>query len=306
MKVNIRLSELFQKAMSRSMTVEMMEVLAKNILKDYDLHDRYGFPKNLPISSVDAANQIIRDMKEHNRILHLASILIDVHMNGWMGRQYPIPFLSEILREIQDSGFIYDREYKMFVEDSTIRKTTNWGVLVDGNEYNFTFLRLDVIDNTRLVRRYSHEIIDATYNDLRGVVQKCIDKRNGRFWSWEGDGGLVAFYFSKKYTLAVLGAMDIIHELFLYNLLNCRLEKPLGIRIAVHSGLTVFNRNTKEITNDVIKRTEEIESKYTRPNSVTISNEVYLALDPNLQSLMKTITAEDKKLLHYYELRWDN
>jgi hypothetical protein len=48
------------------------------------------------------------------------------------------------------------------------------------------------------VRKYPADVIEKTYEDLRLMVEGAIDKRNGRIWSWEGDGGLVAFFFSHK------------------------------------------------------------------------------------------------------------
>lgn len=106
------------------------------------------------------------------------------------------------------------------------------------------------------------------------------EKRNGRIWNWEGDGGLAAFYFSQKNNSAVLSAMEIIHELFIYNMVGCRMDERLKVRIAVHSGPCQYRHNFEDISSDTIKKIVEIEFKYTKPDSVTFSSSVYLTLLP--------------------------
>ena len=48
-----------------------------------------------------------------------------------------IPYLREIIRELYDHGFIYDHVNKIFVEDPSVRKTRNWGVLRNDEEYAY-------------------------------------------------------------------------------------------------------------------------------------------------------------------------
>ena len=296
------------KSLTESMDVETMTILAKKIMPHYNLHTRTGFPITIPIPNREAARQIVTDIGENNLFPQFVNLLIEIHYYGLMGRKYPVAYLRELVNGIHDQGFVYDAENRMFVEDSRFRKTRNWGVLREGEEYVFTFLRLDIVGSSSLVRQYSNEVIQATYTDLRAIVQKAIDLRNARIWNWEGDSGIVAFHFLNKNLLATLSAMEILHELFIYNQISCRLQKPLLIRMAIHNGFCEYTDNTEELMkNETIKKAIEIESNYTNPNTVTISNVVYPMLDPIiLGSQLQPIRVDHKTVYYNYELRWEN
>ena len=47
MKVPARLSTLFVSAVSQSMSVDLMEKVARTVIPDYDVHERSGFPSNI-------------------------------------------------------------------------------------------------------------------------------------------------------------------------------------------------------------------------------------------------------------------
>jgi len=305
MRINVRLRDLLVQALVESMSVDMMVMLAQRFIPYYNLQERTGFPENMSVPKRDAARQIVNDIRDSRLVLQFAGLLVVMHTEGLMGRKYVISHMREILAEIHGAGFIFNREFGTFVEDSRIRRTRNWGTLVEGQEYVFSFMSLDIVGNTGLVREYPEETIRATYGDLRGIVQRSIEKREGRLWNWEGDGGLVAFYFAKKFNAALLSAIDILHDLFLYNRLECRFKSPLGVRLAVHGGPCEFRHNTEDILSDTINRTLEIEAVHTGPNTVTVSNVVYLALDPLLQEMLVPVTPAEPDILHTYELRWE-
>jgi class 3 adenylate cyclase len=283
-----------------------MKHFANRLLNNYDIYERTCFPHNIAIPNKTAAKQIVKDIRDSGLFLQFVDMLIDIGSTGLMGRKYRVPHLREIVAEINKSGFVYDEEFKMFVEDSRLRKTKNWGVLREGEEYIFTFLRVDTVGNTDLVRKYPDDLIQLTYSDLRIIVQNVVEKRKGRIWSWEGDGGIGAFYFSHKNNSAALSAMAIIHELFIYNKLRCRLGEPLRVRMAVHSGPCEFTFNTEDIKGDIIKSLNEIESKFTKPNSVTFSSNVYNMLDHILQGQLEIIEAAKNPSFYRYEIKWED
>jgi class 3 adenylate cyclase len=225
---------------------------------------------------------------------------------GLAGRTYVIPHLRELVRGVENLGFNYDQESRMFVEDPRVRKTPNWGVLREGEPYVFTFLRIDVVGNSVLVRRFPRQRVEQAFADLAAVVSRCVERHNGRVWSWEGDGGLAAFFFSNKNTLATLAAVSMIHELFLYNRLTPRLEVPIEVRIAVHNGVAEYTGNVEKIRkSETIKRTIQIEGKYTRPGSVTVSNTVYTTLEPRVANQLIPVPGADAAGFYNYQLRWE-
>lgn len=306
MKVKPRLLNLTVHALAESMGVKVMETLAKKLLPGYDLYERTGFPENIPIPNLDAARQILIDMNQHEIVPHLINLLIKIQSEGLMGRKYRISRISEIIREIKEHGLIYDGINKIFVENPRIRRTRNWGTLRESEEYIFAFLRLDIVKSSELVRKYSAELIQKTYSDLKDIVDIAIERRNGRVWSWEGDGGLIAFYFSYKNLLAVVSAMEIIHEIFIYNQLFRKIAEPLAIRVAVHNSRCEYSDNEEEIKkNEAIKKVIAIESKFTKPNSLTVSHTVYEALDSVLADQFKLGEKGYGAKYYYYKLEWE-
>jgi class 3 adenylate cyclase/ribosomal protein S19 len=296
------------KALTESMNVETMTILAQKLIPDYSLHERTGYPERIPIPNKEAARQIVTDIRDNNIFPQFVNLLIEIHYYGLMGRRYPVAYLRDLVNGLHDFGFIYDTENRMFVEDSRMRKSRNWGVLREGEEYVFTFLRLDIVGSSVLVRTNKNEVLQSTYAHLRDIVLKAIDARNGRIWIWEGDSGLVAFHFLNKNLLATLSAMEIMHELFIYNQTRCKLDKPLLVRIAIHMGPLEYTNNEEEMKkSETIKKTVDIEANYTKPNTVTVSNLVYPLLDPIiLGNQLQPIRVDDKTTYYSYELRWES
>lgn len=289
MRVSGWLTHLVTRTLAESMDVRSMVHLARRFIRNYDLYERTGFSPTMSIPNKDAAKQIVSDIRDSELMLDFVTLLINIHEKGLGGRKYRIPHLNEILGEIGKSGLIYDKESNMFFEDPRVMQSMNWGVLRESEEYIFTFLRIDIVGNSSLVRQNPAELIQGTYGDLRSIVQAAIISRNGRIWSWEGDGGLIAFYFSNKNLSAVLSAMEILHEVFIYNLTRCSLNKPLRIRLAVHGGICQFRHNFEDIKSDTIGKILHMESSCTRPDSLSISSAVYQMLNRALTEQMEEI-----------------
>ena len=287
MRVPARLATLFVSALSQSMPVELMQKVARKVIPDYDVKGRSGFPESIPIPRVDAARQILRDFIQENFFLKLIESLLDVQQNGEMGREIRIPLLARIIAEIEDQGYMFSQQKGVFVEatKSGRARTMGWGTLREGRSYELALLRVDTVGNSDLVRRYPRGLIDSTYTAVRELVTRLVEKRDGRIWSWEGDGGLAAFYFIDKTIQATLCGMEIIHELFLFNLLGSGLPEALSARLAVHAGPCKFLASAKEAAGDTIRRVEVLESRYTKPDSLTVSPGVFTDLGSKLSPL---------------------
>ena len=304
MQIPSSLVSLTSRAVSESMDTNVMTHIAKDIIDGYDLFQRTGFRESMVVPQKDAANQIVRDMAKSGKFFYFISLLIQMHTAGYKGRIYPIKYLKDIVKMInEECGFIYDMENNLFVEDPAVRRTRNWGAFLEGHDYILSFLRLDIVGNSQLVRKYPDNLIQATYADLRKIVDRAVDKRNGRIWNWEGDGGLIAFYFANKSHLATLSGMEIINELFVYNAMHCRLGEPVKIRVAVNTGMCQYTQDLTELLkNDVIKETVQIESKYTKPDSMTISPTVSSKLDASILEGFETILIDNRLKFYAYSV----
>lgn len=306
MQITRNLASLCARALIESMDVRDMCHLAKRIIPNYDLYKQSGFPESFAIPSIDAAKQIVGDILDSNLFFQLIQNLIHMNHEGFMGRKIRISYLNDILKDIYNSGFLFDSENQIFVENPRIQKTRNWGALQEGESYSMAFLAIDIIGNTRIVQKYSKEIVETTYTELNFIVQNAIDKRNGRFWMWEGDGGVVAFFFGNKNVDATLSAIEILNNLFLYNRTICKLTEPLKIRISVHSGVCEYTeRNDYFKKLEVMRIINEMEKKHSKANSICISSPVRMMLDGFIVNQFAPLGASNTSKYYLYKLEWE-
>lgn len=307
MKVNRVLKQLLVKALSESMDIRTMVKIARKLFQNYNLYERTGFPENIPIPPLDAAEQIASDViKNEELFLKFIAHLIDVYQNGLMGTKINIKHLPQILTELDSLGLTYNPDYGTFVEHKGDKMSKGWRILEEGKRYEFCLLSVDIVENSRLVREYSKDIISDTYTDFRNIVKSYIEKRNGRIWGWEGDGGLAAFYFQDKNVYATLSAIEILLELFFYNMFKCRLKEPLKARIAIHTGHCQFYRDLKRMQNDVFRILDVLESEHTLPNTITLSPGVYHDLGSKLENYFMPIEIKRGHYIYRYSVAWEH
>ena len=291
---------LVERSLAESMDVHSMVHLARRLIHNYDIYKSSGFPKIIAIPNKDAAKQIVNDMSKRNLFLDFVKLLLDARETGIMGRKYKIPYITGILNEIKNAGYMYDSALDIFVENPRIRKTMNWGILKEGEEYIFSFLKFDMVKSSNLVRELTTDVIDNIYTDVRKIVFGISESKYGRIWLWEGDGGLIAFYFNEKENIAAMSAIEILHELFIYNLLKNNSERKIKVRMAVHSGPWIFTFDRENIRGDTIERTVELEDKFTKPNTITFSDTVYRMLNHKITDILDVFKAGNHSLFHRY------
>jgi class 3 adenylate cyclase len=282
-----------------------MVKLASRVIPNYNLYQRSGFPESIAIPQIDAARQIVGDIERSGLLIRFVEVLIDVHENGEMGRKIPISLLPQLIKEIESMGYGYRIEGGIFIESGAVVKTKGWGVLREGLFYDFSFLRVDIVGNTELVRLYPEKQISRIYNDLQELFSRLVENREGRIWSWEGDGGLAAFYFSNKNIDATICGIEVLLELFLYNLLERPIKKPIAVRAAVHTGQCRFLNNTEQIESETLKRVNLIESQQTEPDSLSISPGVYSDLGGKLANLFQPFEISSQNFLYKCRLGWE-
>ncbi len=306
MRISTRLQRLLTDALSHSMPVHTMIRLARKIIHNYDIYERSGFPPNIPIPTIDAARQITQDVIEEDLVVKFVEILMDIYENGLMGRNISIRFLPQIIKELEYLGLIYDDEYKMFIEKSDMKKTIGWGVLQENSIYDLTFMCIDIVNNSELVRKYPKNDIALAYSDVREIFKYHVEKRNGRIWEWEGDGGIAAFYFQDKNIKAVLSGIDILLELFLYNQLQSVLKEAIQIRLSVHTGPCQFTYNIQNMQSDTLDKLKELENEYAPPNHLVISSGVHYDMGSKLEHFFLSEPIAGGNYVYRYSLQWEN
>jgi class 3 adenylate cyclase len=304
MRVSERLQNTICRALSQSMDVQLMEELAARAIPGYDIYQRTGFPASIPIPRGDAARQIVRDMIQGGYLKQFAEVLIEVNHRGVMGRSVRVNLLPQVVKELEALGYVFKREYGVFVEDGSVRPTRSWGVLREGAVYEMSFLGIDIVGNTALVRRHSKQLVLQVFSGLREQFTAIVQKREGRVWSWAGDGGVAAFHFGNKNVQAVLAGMEMISELFLYNLLQCPFPQPLHVRMAAHGGPCQFLESFEDIRSDTLRRLRQVEAQ-AAIDSLVITPGVYSDMGNKLDSFFRPLRVSRHALLYTYKLSWE-
>jgi class 3 adenylate cyclase len=261
---------------------------ATHVYPEYNIYKEAGLRENQPLSNQNAALRIVEDFIAAERFIDLVEFLIQVELKGYMGRQYTLRGLNDVISGIIQEGYSYDNATGQFFENQSARVSNSWGRLIDGDERNMAVFRLDVVDNSVLVKHNNAKAVEKAYKDLRSIVSQAVVSRLGRLWSWEGDGALAAFLFGYKERAAVFAGMNILHELYLYNLLVNPLNAPIKVRVAAHVGPVYYWDDPVELLkNETIRETVNIESRAVQTDTFGISDGIFLSIDRGLQDLFR-------------------
>lgn len=289
MPVPSSVQSLAAKCLYESLNTDVMLRIARLVEPDYDLHARMGMSQNLSLQPMEAARQIVRDMADDNQLLPFAEALLRVDQEGLMGRPYPIQHLRRLIKALSDLGYQYDAASNLFFENPKVKRSPDWGRLRLDADYHLALLRFDIVANTKLVKQHGPDAVRQVYHELRQRALAAVEKRQGRFWIWEGDGALAAFYFGHRGNLAVLAAMEILEELWWFNRTANPLGQDLQLRMAVHAGHIRYTPQEAELKKqETVQLVMDQESK-TPVGHVSVSPAVEGTLDRHLAGLLSRV-----------------
>jgi len=275
-----------RKCLALSLTVEEMNRFAKMTNPDYDLYKSYGFTKGHPIGIHEAADRIVADMLQSGYYIDFVETLKKVDSKGYMGHRFAFRGLDDVIGDVLQAGYSFDKTTGQFFEDQTQQKTRNWGRLMEGDERQMAVLRLDIAGNSLLVKNNPKPLVDKAYGDLRKIVTKSIVSRLGRLWMWEGDGALGVFMLSDYSRMAIFAGMEILNNMFIFNKSDNPLNSAFKLRIAVHSGSLVYTESaTQYLKADTVRTAIMLESKAAVPNSLVLSESLAMSQDQSLLNI---------------------
>ncbi len=145
----------------------------------------------------------------------------------------------------------------------------------DDKVYSFSVLGLDIVGNSKLVRKYGAPKMEKVYFYLRKFIERKVSDYDGRIWSFAGDGGLIAYAFRKHEQRAVLCALDIQSSVPVFNLRpDIPINDEIILRIGIDTGKFRFSMDTGHIVSDIINYAAHLEKSGTRPGAISISSRV--------------------------------
>ena len=271
----------------KSFTFNDIEIIGNDLFGKYSTHELEGISNTLSISPAAASKRLIAECRKRKKFETLIITLIQLEGNYLNDRIVKIFKLENLLYHIAQSGSFYDYKRGKFIDikdDKTL--LPNWGALRDGREYDLTVASIDIAGNSKLVEKHGSAIMEKSYNLLWKYIRKKLEPYDGRIWSWQGDGGLLAFPFSQDVNLSVASCLEIMLALPIYNLHPSNpIESNIVLRIALDHGPIKFATDTGRIVSQSINYAAHLEKHGTSPWGISVSDEVYEQLSGSMRKI---------------------
>ncbi len=270
--------------LANNFTPSEIEDLGKIIYSGYDGHKSAGMKNHITLSGRKAANALVQFMNLNKKTLQLIKLIIEMDESSLNGKPKTIEGLESYLNKLTKSDIYYDfKKRKLYQSKNDAASPNNWGILREGKSYNITVMSLDIVSNSKLVKKYGVKTIEKVYFKLRTFVEKRVLDYDGRIWTFAGDGGLIAFTSKEHITRAVLCALDIRAALSVFNIRpDLPIKEDILLRLALDTGKIKFSSDTGHIISDVINYASHLEKLGTLPGEISISENIKKELSPKI------------------------
>jgi hypothetical protein len=111
------------------------------------------------------------------------------------------------------------------------------------------------------------------------LIKKSAHSNNGSIWSWQGDGGIVAFWGEQCIFQSICFSIEALGLLPLFNVRQNSLENDIDLRFGIDCGKTSYKKDKGNIISPNINYAAHLEKKCTAINSITISERVHKTLN---------------------------
>ena len=274
-----RLKKLIAEDLYRAFTLRELRKFCWIIQPDLDLYKLTGHTENLSIPIKEAAFNVVEHFHRTKKLIPLLNLIIHSAKVGFKGEQVVFNNLKKIFHEMIECGYKYNPEINKIIIIEKNGKRTDWGFLEEGLIYNFSFISIDICENSKLFQKYETSIIRQTYQNFKNIVKSLVEKRDGRIWTWEGDGGIAAFHIKDYINQSILSAIDILSAMPIFNSTSNYINDDILIRIGINVGDAQYKEDVDMIDSDSINKTRIIEKKHTYPMSISVTYNTYQHLD---------------------------
>lgn len=275
-----------------SLKQEVIEILAATfkaneineigviLFRKFDLHQVSGTRSIETISSRRAATILVEFCMDKKGETALLEFLIQIDDSVFLGHTVSVEGLETFLLKLSHYGYFYNPVKRKIVSGKTDpMDMKNWGALKEGKSYGMTIISLDIVENSRLVKKYGPGKMRKLYASLWAFLRERLVAYNGRIWSWAGDGGLIAFSMKKHLLNSLKFAMEIQTLMLLFNHdPSYPIKEPIQLRIGMDTGKVPFSFNTGQIISEVINCAAHIEKGVCLPGHIAVSARVYDAM----------------------------
>ena len=225
--------------------------------------------------------------EDKNKTKDFLKLLIETDDGIFLGKHVVIKDIEIFLHHLAQQGYAYDPVSRSILDRSVDKaELVNWGSLRDGRNYEITVLSIDVVENSRMVKKYGMKKMEGFYYQLWRFLKEKLSIYDGRLWSWAGDGGICAFTFKDHVMRAVLFAVELQCNMPIFNIKPGKLvSEDVQIRIGIDTGKFKFYSDTGQIVSDTVNYAAHLEKKGTEPGKIGISDTVMKQLNLDISSV---------------------
>ena len=277
---------------SQNLNADEIEAFGKIIFKSFDCHKLAGKSNHITLSPRKCAAVLVEYCNNGKKLFDLIQLLVQLDGSTLKGKIITLNGLEIYLNKLGQAGIYYDfRKRKVLRSKKELTDLPNWGSLKEGKEYSLTILSIDIVNNSKLVKKHGVKTMEHVYFQLKSFLTKKLYEYDGRLWSFAGDGGIAAFTFKDQITRSVLCALDIQSSLAIFNINPVvKIKDTIELRIGIDTGKIKFLKETGTIVSDVINFAAHLEKYATSPGQISISDTVMKQLN---KKITRIFTAEN-------------
>ena len=173
-----------------------------------------------------------------------------------------------------------------------LRGTTQFEKKMEpGKAYEVTFLSFEIADWNSLVQE--HEADKAKLQILAGALLELVRGTSkaygGEVFSWSAKGGLMIFWAKRSFDHAIMSGLKVLHNLPVFNLdpQQNPLGRNVGLRVAAHDAVIVFQLPIEEISSSDINFVVSLQAENTSPDELSITRRLLDRIDERLRPHFK-------------------
>lgn len=273
--------------LTTTFTTKDLSELGKLIIKNYDVHELMKVKNHMTVSPRKHAEFLSNYCEEKNKMKDFLKLLIETDDGIFLGKHVVIKDIEIFLHHLAQQGYAYDPVSRSVLDRSVDKsELVNWGSLRDGRSYEITVLSIDIVGNSRLVKKYGMKKMERFYYQLWRFLKDKLALYDGRLWSWAGDGGICAFTFKDHVDRAVLFAVELQCNMPIFNMSPDKpISEDIQLRIGIDSGKFKFYGDTGQIVSDTVNYAAHLEKKGTEPGKIGVSDTVIKQLDSTVATV---------------------
>jgi hypothetical protein len=163
------------------------------------------------------------------------------------------------------------------VQSEYISSGTDWNAIVEGREYTFCFMFIELDGSAEMEKRYGRKNLSTALSSFKRFIEYSVRLFNGKIWIWSATGGIVLFPFDLRRSNAVKCGFRIMLTKNLYDVEESVFPDFISFRMALHIGNTVYRvLNTGHIISDTLNYIHHLGQQYAKPGNFYLTEEVLL------------------------------